>query len=67
MIFSWVAYKPVTYGKYVFPEWGIGLGWGLACLSLVCIPLGMAKSVIEARGSTIGKVRWALFLCILLP
>ena len=56
MIFSWVQYQPITYGDYVYPPWAIGLGWGLSALSLVCIPLGMLKGVVEAHGDSLYKV-----------
>lgn len=56
MIFNWIDYAPVTYGDYVFPQWAEGLGWALASLSLVCIPVGMVKAVYEAKGTTIMKV-----------
>ncbi len=57
MIFNWTDYKPVTYGEYEFPGWAEGLGWGIASLSLVCIPIGMIKAVYEAKGPTLLKVR----------
>ena len=56
MIFNWVGYNPVTYGDYVYPQWAIGLGWGLACLSLVCVPIGMVKGVWESPGDTLLRV-----------
>ena len=56
MIFNWIDYVPVTYGDYVYPSWAEGLGWGIASLSLVCIPIGMVKSVYEAKGTTLVRV-----------
>ena len=60
MIFNWVDYVPVTYGEYVFPTWAEGLGWGIASLSLVCIPIGMIKAVYEAKGVTLLKVGYSM-------
>ena len=37
--YSMYEYKPPTYGDYVYPEWAVYVGWGLAGLSLVQIPL----------------------------
>ena len=58
MIFNWVDYTPVSYGAYTYPGWAEGLGWALAALSLICIPMGMIKSVVEAEGSNICQVRF---------
>lgn len=57
MLFNWIKFTPVTYGDYVFPKWAEGLGWGLACMSLICLPIGMTKGVIETVGDTFFKVR----------
>jgi solute carrier family 6 GABA transporter-like protein 6/8/11/12/13 len=53
MIFNWVSYSPVTYGDYVFPSWAEGIGWGIASLSLICIPAGMALAIYRAKGHNI--------------
>ena len=57
MVFNWAQYEPVTYASYVYPPWGTAIGWILASMSLVCIPLGMIKAVVEARGSSCYQVR----------
>ena len=64
MIFNWINYSPVTYGDYVFPKWAEGIGWGLACLSLVCLPIGMIKGVCETAGESIYRVSSYLYLCL---
>ena len=57
MIFNWVQYRPVTYGKYTFPDYTEVIGWGIAGLSIICIPLGMIKGVLNTPGENIYKVR----------
>ncbi|EGV97716.1 sodium- and chloride-dependent taurine transporter isoform X1 [Cricetulus griseus] len=50
-IFSLVKYVPLTYNKvYVYPDWAIGLGWGLALSSMVCIPLVIAILLCRTEG-----------------
>jgi solute carrier family 6 GABA transporter-like protein 6/8/11/12/13 len=56
MIFNWIQYSPITYGEYEYPDWGIGIGWLLASLSLVCIPIGIVKSIYEAEGKNFFQV-----------
>ena len=56
MVFNWVQYKPVRYDDYTYPLWGQGLGWALASLSLICIPLGMIKAFAEAPGFNFKQV-----------
>lgn len=45
MVFSIIGYSKITYGDYEYPSWAEGLGWGLACISLVCIPIGAVHEV----------------------
>ncbi|XP_013413993.1 sodium- and chloride-dependent GABA transporter ine [Lingula anatina] len=52
-IFGWVKYKPITYGNYIYPDWAIGLGWGVALLSILCIPGGMIHALYQAEGQTL--------------
>ncbi len=56
MIFNWIGYVPLTYGEYVFPDWAQALGWGLASLSLICLPIGMALGVKQSTGKNLWQV-----------
>ena len=40
MIFSLAGYKPLQYIDYVYPAWANAIGWCIASLSLICVPLG---------------------------
>ncbi|KAK2175343.1 hypothetical protein NP493_735g00005 [Ridgeia piscesae] len=57
MIFNWVQYRPVTYGKYTFPDYAEGIGWGIAGLSIICIPLGMIRGMLNTPGDSLYQVR----------
>jgi len=41
MIFSLAGYKPLQYIDYVYPGWANAIGWCIASLSLICVPLGV--------------------------
>ena len=56
MLFNWIEYTPITYGDYEYPQWALGLGWALACMSLVCIPIGMVYALTQAKGDNIYRV-----------
>ena len=56
MVFSWVQYQPLTYDDYEYPPWGIVLGWGLAFISLLCLPLGMIHAIVTSNVKPLFKV-----------
>jgi hypothetical protein len=47
MIFSLAGYKPLQYIDYVYPGWANAIGWCIASLSLICVPLG--KKICKKR------------------
>lgn len=50
-VFSLVKYVPLTYNKvYRYPDWAIGLGWGLALSSMLCIPLVIVILLCRTEG-----------------
>ncbi|KAB1264358.1 Sodium- and chloride-dependent taurine transporter [Camelus dromedarius] len=60
-IFSLVKYVPLTYNKvYVYPTWAIGLGWGLALSSIVCIPLVMLVRLCQTEGPFLVRFKYLL-------
>ena len=56
-IFSLIDYERPTYASYRYPEWAIGLGWFLASLSILPIPLCAAVTLWQAAGRTPWEVR----------
>lgn len=59
---------PLTYNKvYTYPTWAIGLGWGLALSSMVCVPLAVLIRLCRTEGplrvvSCGESGRWLLLL-----
>ncbi|EQB77824.1 sodium- and chloride-dependent taurine transporter [Camelus ferus] len=68
MKYSWAVvtpvlclYVPLTYNKvYVYPTWAIGLGWGLALSSIVCIPLVMLVRLCQTEGPFLVRFKYLL-------
>ncbi|XP_066998089.2 sodium- and chloride-dependent GABA transporter ine [Anabrus simplex] len=54
-VFSLIDYEPPTYnnGAYKYPFWAEALGWGIASLSLVCIPAFAIIVFVKAEGNTL--------------
>nr|XP_033938441.1 sodium- and chloride-dependent taurine transporter-like [Pseudochaenichthys georgianus] len=58
LIFSLVKYKPLTYNKvYEYPEWAIGIGWGLALTSMICIPMVVVIKILRSDGPLIERIK----------
>uniref|UniRef100_A0A3B5A055 Transporter n=1 Tax=Stegastes partitus TaxID=144197 RepID=A0A3B5A055_9TELE len=51
LISSVVQFTPAHYGKYTYPGWAEGLGWGVSLVSIVWIPLGAIQEVFNNKGS----------------
>ncbi|XP_012241910.1 sodium- and chloride-dependent GABA transporter ine isoform X1 [Bombus impatiens] len=53
-VFSVIDYEPPTYhnGEYKYPWWAEAIGWGIASLSLICIPAFAIYEFIRANGNT---------------
>lgn len=48
-IYGVTQWKGIKFGKnYVYPGWAEGLGWMLALVSMICIPIGMIYVVYTA-------------------
>lgn len=56
-VFSLIDYEPPTYhkGEYQYPWWAEAVGWGIASLSLVCIPAFAVYVLIQAEGKTFSE------------
>ena len=70
MIFNWSDYTPITYGDYTFPIWAEVVGYGIAAVSLICIPAGMVKAIFETSGDTyimVSTLRYLSFTWTYLP
>ncbi|XP_012526109.2 sodium- and chloride-dependent GABA transporter ine isoform X1 [Monomorium pharaonis] len=56
-VFSLIDYEPPTYhnGDYTYPWWAEAIGWGIASLSLICIPAFAVYVFIKADGATFAE------------
>ena len=39
LIVNFVDFTPLSVGDYVMPPWAQALGWGMALVSIICIPI----------------------------
>lgn len=39
LIFSWASHEPLTKGNYVYPSWTNGIGWTIAMIHILAVPL----------------------------
>ncbi|CAF1211881.1 unnamed protein product [Didymodactylos carnosus] len=59
-IFSFTDLKRIRFGKdYVFPVWAETVGWCIALLSIIAIPLGAMHAIYKADGNTLWQVNIA--------
>lgn len=56
-VFSLIDYEPPTYhnGDYTYPWWAEAIGWGIASLSLICIPAFAVYVFLRADGVTFAE------------
>lgn len=54
--YSMVKFKPPTYGEYVYPPWGVGIGWCLALSSMLVVPIYAVGKLLVTPGTL--KERW---------
>ena len=54
MLFTWVDYSAPMYGDYVFPDYGTAIGWIIALVIVIPIPLGiLIVCCCISKGSTV--------------
>lgn len=39
VVFGLLYQQPLQYQQYTYPQWAVVLGWGLACSSILMIPI----------------------------
>ncbi|XP_043274241.1 sodium- and chloride-dependent GABA transporter ine [Venturia canescens] len=56
-VFSLIDYEPPTYhnGAYQYPWWAEAIGWGIASLSLICLPAFAIYVLIRSEGATLAE------------
>uniref|UniRef100_T1J2S9 Transporter n=1 Tax=Strigamia maritima TaxID=126957 RepID=T1J2S9_STRMM len=51
VIYGLMSHEPLTYEKYVYPEWANQVGWMIAASSVLCIPTVAVWSLATTPGS----------------
>ncbi|XP_045762984.1 uncharacterized protein LOC123865794 [Maniola jurtina] len=60
VVFGLLYQQPLQYQHYTYPQWAVVLGWGLACSSILMIPIVAIYKIV----STPGTCRQRLACCI---
>ncbi|CAF4858964.1 unnamed protein product [Pieris macdunnoughi] len=60
VVFGLLYQQPLVYQNYIYPQWAVFLGWGLACSSIIMIPIVAIYKLI----STPGNCRQRIACCI---
>uniref|UniRef100_A0A8C6V4E9 Si:ch211-225b11.1 n=1 Tax=Neogobius melanostomus TaxID=47308 RepID=A0A8C6V4E9_9GOBI len=60
LVASIVQYTPVRYGKYKYPSWAEGVGWGVSLVSIIWIPLGAIHELYINKGSLHDRLKSAV-------
>lgn len=57
-VFLIIDYEPPTYNNkhYHYPVWAVVLGWLIAAVSILCIPITMVFVLLKAPGTTFMEV-----------
>ncbi|XP_066300203.1 sodium- and chloride-dependent GABA transporter 1-like isoform X2 [Branchiostoma lanceolatum] len=55
MIFGFIQYTPVRYGDYYYPGWGQAIGWVIASLSIICLPIGAIHAMLKEKGGFVER------------
>jgi len=44
-LYGVIQWDGVKYGSYTYPGWAEGIGWVMAGMSMICIPIGMIHAI----------------------
>ncbi|XP_059155826.1 sodium- and chloride-dependent glycine transporter 2-like [Physella acuta] len=59
-VFSVITLTPVTYGDYSYPSWAVAIGWLLAVISVIPIPMVAMLQILKTEGSFIERLKLLL-------
>ncbi|CAD5111710.1 DgyrCDS1001 [Dimorphilus gyrociliatus] len=57
LIFTAIHYAPPKYGKYIFPKWAISLGWSIAMVSIIPIPIVAIYKFLITPGTPLQRIK----------
>lgn len=65
VVFGLLYQQPLQYQHYMYPPWAVVLGWGLACSSILMIPV-VAIYKLATTSGTCRQVSWDILMCFVL-
>uniref|UniRef100_A0AAY5K2G2 Transporter n=1 Tax=Esox lucius TaxID=8010 RepID=A0AAY5K2G2_ESOLU len=51
LVWSWLTFRPPSYGTVQYPAWGVALGWCMITFCLLWIPLVAVWKIFHAQGN----------------
>ena len=63
-IVSLTQFTHVEYGEYKYPSYAVGIGWVIALLSFIMIPMGMASTLFNTRDRSASLVQVYIFIYV---
>ncbi|XP_046564506.1 sodium- and chloride-dependent betaine transporter-like [Haliotis rubra] len=60
LVSTLASYKPPTYGEYNYPKAAVGVGWFIAMVTILPIPVVMVIQILKAEGSFVQRVKSAM-------
>ncbi|XP_028970013.1 sodium- and chloride-dependent neutral and basic amino acid transporter B(0+)-like [Esox lucius] len=51
LVWSWLTFRPPSYGTVQYPAWGVALGWCMITFCLIWIPLVAVWKIFHAQGN----------------
>ncbi|KAL3862151.1 hypothetical protein ACJMK2_008139 [Sinanodonta woodiana] len=55
--FNLASLQPVTYGDTTYPPWAIGIGWIVALVSCIPLPVGILAQIKSVSGSFLQRMK----------
>lgn len=55
LLFDWVNFETLKYGKYEYPFWANAIGWFISVYVVLPIPIVAIYKLVKARGYTCSK------------
>ncbi len=47
LAYSWSSHEPLTKGDYVYPEWADAIGWIIAMVAILAVPVAAIYQIVE--------------------
>lgn len=51
-----ISYKPPNYGSYYYPQYAQVIGWIVACIAVIPLPVFCVIEIRKAKGRTLAEV-----------